>query len=712
MFNSLYDWIEARTGLRSLIESVRDESIPGGARWRYVFGPALAGSFVLQLVTGLLLMSSYVPSAGQAWGSVWYIQTQMVLGWFIRGLHHFGSSAVMVLLLMHLVQVVWTRAYRAPREVNWWLGLGLASLILGLALTGYLLPWDMKGYWATKVATNIAGSTPVLGPAILKVLLGGSEYGNQTLTRLFSLHVAVLPLGVLFLLVLHVRMYYRHGASAPEGAIGAESAWPRQVFRNLLALVMVTAIVSGITLWNHGVGLEAPADPSVADYPARPEWYFLPLFQLLNYFQSPYEVIGTHVLPGLIFAFLAALPLLDKVLPRRLVHASALLVMAGIVAGAGYLMQTAIISDQANLSFQLARTKADGLRERANQLALVDGVPPEGAVYLLRRDPLTHGRAVLEESCLSCHYYAGKGLVTRTEMELTKAELAQSTAPDNLKSAGLSDAAAAALGLKLAGFEPEGKAVADVRGGSQGATLSGKSAKGEPVQVWARSDGQLLDVRTGSVQTASDLEGFGSLEWIRGLLEDPTSSRYFGTTPQLDGMKTWKKGSKLTSEELDKVADFVAQLSNVEEDEPVDQWYEDRYAGKLEEHPGNSLFIKECGDCHIVGDIGLVTEGGLQDAPDLFGYGSKRWIKRMVEHPGAENLYGYLDEEDLMPAFEGQLSQNDLETLTRYLKGEYLPVDGSAPALAKRLTPESTEKQLKPASTNETVKAQEPSPGE
>ena len=108
------------------------ESLPGGARWRYVFGHALAAAFVVQLVTGLLLMSSYVPTVSQAWGSVWYIQTQMRMGWFVRGLHHFGSSAVVVLLALHLFQGVVTRAYRPPREVNWWLGLLLMFTVLGL----------------------------------------------------------------------------------------------------------------------------------------------------------------------------------------------------------------------------------------------------------------------------------------------------------------------------------------------------------------------------------------------------------------------------------------------------------------------------------------------------------------------------------------------------------------------------------------------------
>ena len=134
-------------------------------------------------------MTAYSPSSATAWGSVYYINHVMWMGWFIRGLHHFGAQTVMVLLLLHLLQVLLAGAYRAPREFNWWFGLALLVLTLGFSLTGYLLPWDQKGYWATKVATNIMGGAPVIGPYLKKVVVGGTDYGNQTLTRFYGLHV-------------------------------------------------------------------------------------------------------------------------------------------------------------------------------------------------------------------------------------------------------------------------------------------------------------------------------------------------------------------------------------------------------------------------------------------------------------------------------------------------------------------------------------------
>jgi quinol-cytochrome oxidoreductase complex cytochrome b subunit/mono/diheme cytochrome c family protein len=660
--------LEDRTGLPSWLDGLRRDAVPGGARWRYVFGFALGAAFLLQLVTGVLLMTAYVPSASQAWGSVWYIQNRMTLGWFLRGMHHFGSSAVVILLLLHLLQVVFTRAYRAPREVNWWLGLGAASCILGLALTGYLLPWDMKGYWATKVATNIAGSTPVVGPAVLSVLLGGSDYGNPTLTRLFGLHVAVLPLSLIVLLLLHLKLRYRHGLAGIEGAPYAETTWPGQVFRNLVAVGLFVTALTCYVVWHHGVTLEAPADPSVPDYPARPEWYFLPLFQLLNYFQSPYEVIGTHVIPGVLFGFLALLPILDWVLPKRLVHGLACLVMGVVVGGVGFLMYVALNADAHNLTFQLARTKADTWRDRSNHLAALQGVPPDGAVYLLRRDPLTRGREVLDQSCLSCHSFAGHGQESRSEIIVTDADLAKGQG---------SNLAVRAVSGALPEFKATGETRKELRAGAEGTWLTGQGAEGAAMRVWVRSDGRFIESIAESPQTASDLEGFGSRAWVRGLLANPSDSKYFGKTPNLKGMKKWRKDTKLTPEELDQVADFMAKLAEVEPNEAAADWYDRAYDGKLSEHPGATLFVEDCGKCHVIGEAGLVSDGGAMDSPDLFAYGSRRWLEAMIDDPAAEHLYGYLDDADRMPGFASQLSGNDREVLIRFLEGDYPPAFGS-----------------------------------
>ena len=157
---ALTDWLDSRTGYREVLQDVLYESVPGGARWRYVWGSTLVFTFVLQMITGIALWAAYSPSTQTAWESVYFIQQEMFLGDIVRGMHHFAAQVMVVLLAIHLIQVIYDGAYKAPREVNFWLGMILMQIVLGLALTGYLLPWDQKGYYATQVSTKILSATP------------------------------------------------------------------------------------------------------------------------------------------------------------------------------------------------------------------------------------------------------------------------------------------------------------------------------------------------------------------------------------------------------------------------------------------------------------------------------------------------------------------------------------------------------------------------
>src|SRR6516162_6795615 len=245
MINRLLDWCDQRTGYRRLIKALLIEHIPGGAKWRYVWGSCLAFVFSVQLITGVLLMTAYSPSDSTAWASVYFIQYQMDFGWLIRGLHHFGSQAMVVLLAVHMLQVVIAGAHLPPREVNSWLGLALLAAVLVLSLTGYLLPWDQKGYWATQVATNIAGNLPVAGTWLQKIIVGGPVYGNHTLTRFYALHVGIMPPLVIVLIIAHLTVFRRHGVTVSVAPVPDKLAephrksggdgwfWPDQAFRDM-----------------------------------------------------------------------------------------------------------------------------------------------------------------------------------------------------------------------------------------------------------------------------------------------------------------------------------------------------------------------------------------------------------------------------------------------------------------------------------------------
>jgi len=431
VLDNLKNWLDHRTGYRKIVELLLIEHIPGGAKWRYVWGSCLAFVFSVQLITGLLLMTAYSPGDSTAWASVYYIQYEMDFGWLIRGLHHFGSQTMVVLLGCHMLQIVIAGAHLPPREVNWWLGLGLMGAVLGLSLTGYLLPWDQKGYWATQVATNIAGNLPVLGPWMQKIIVGGPVYGHHTLTRFFALHVAILPPLIVVLIIAHLAVFRRHGVTAPAGAEGEGWFWPDQAFRDMLASLIVFGVMLGLVIFGHGhsierpareglslwsniahagqrglgANLDAPADPS-EPYPARPEWYFLFLFQLLKYFEGEKEIIGTVVIPGLAGLVLFVVPLLGYGRMRKFGYWFGIVLIVGLLTSVATLTYLALASDAADTPeaklLQGEKSKAHERAARAIQLA-GDGVPAEGAHMLLRRDPMSRGRQLFNDNCAGCH---------------------------------------------------------------------------------------------------------------------------------------------------------------------------------------------------------------------------------------------------------------------------------------------------------------------
>jgi ubiquinol-cytochrome c reductase cytochrome b subunit len=410
MLGKAGDWLDERTGYRALLSHALDEEIAGGARWAYVFGSALAVVFACQVVTGLLLMATYTPSVTGAWSSVYYIQHEVSNGWFVRGMHHYGAQAMIVVLGMHLLQVALYGAYKKPREVTWWFGLMLLGLVQGLALTGYLLPWDQKGYWATKVATNIAGTLPVIGPATQQLIVGGPDYGQATLTRFYVLHVGVLPALLVGAVLVHIGLFRRHGATPPAGADLTKKGifFPDQLLRDVAFAALVVFVMALLTSQTGGAHLDAPADPTV-DFPPRPEWYFLFLFQLLKYLPGSLELLGTVVLPGLAGAFLFVLPLLDKGESRRV--RDRIKYLAPVLAGGlaiVLLTNLSLQADKNDAQYQRSLAVSKVRADRAIALAH-RGIPPGGPLDMLKADPLTRGPDLYAQHCNKCHVLDGVG---------------------------------------------------------------------------------------------------------------------------------------------------------------------------------------------------------------------------------------------------------------------------------------------------------------
>ncbi|MBI4249414.1 MAG: cytochrome b N-terminal domain-containing protein [Elusimicrobia bacterium] len=216
MITKFLSELDERTGWKKVKEALLDRRIPEAAGWQawlYTLGSASLLLFTVQALTGMLLAMNYVPSPDHAYDSIRYIEREVLLGRFVRGLHHWGASFMVVVVALHMLRVFFMGAYKYPREGTWMAGVALFMVVMGFSFTGYLLPWDQKAYWATAVGTNIAAQAPTLGPYIGKVLKGGDVLGALTLSRFYAFHVLVLPALLILFVGLHLFLVVWHGIS-------------------------------------------------------------------------------------------------------------------------------------------------------------------------------------------------------------------------------------------------------------------------------------------------------------------------------------------------------------------------------------------------------------------------------------------------------------------------------------------------------------------
>jgi quinol-cytochrome oxidoreductase complex cytochrome b subunit len=210
------NWLDERIGWRNVWEAIFLRKIPK-VNWLYTLGSATLFVAINQMVTGILLTIYYVPTPDQAYDTVQYITTQVPAGWLIRGLHHWGASAMVLLTVLHMLRIIYYGSYKFPREVTWFSGVFLLIVVFGFGFSGYLLPWDQKAFWATTVGTRIAEVTPVIGEWLLLLARGGTELTGVTLARFYGLHVWVLPAALIVLLLVHLYLVIRVGISSMPG---------------------------------------------------------------------------------------------------------------------------------------------------------------------------------------------------------------------------------------------------------------------------------------------------------------------------------------------------------------------------------------------------------------------------------------------------------------------------------------------------------------
>ncbi len=327
MFGRLLRWIDEQTELITLSHRFMEEPLALGVGWPHIFGAIVLFLFGTQLATGILLAIYYVPSPNAAYQSTAYLNSHVPAGQLVLSLHHWGASAMLVVLLVHMLQTFTWGAYKRPRQITWVIGVFLLLFTLGLSFTGYLLPWDQKAYWATVVGTRIAGSVPVLGSYITTLFRGGPNIGALTITRFYGLHVLIFPALLSGLIFFHISQVRRKGITAPWVRVGEEAAvrhpglfYPDQVFRDAVAAVVMLAVLFAIAV-RHPAQLETIANPSSVGYQPRPEWYFLPNFQLLKYLPAAWgqwgEFVGALLIPAVGVLVLLLLPYMDRNPERR-----------------------------------------------------------------------------------------------------------------------------------------------------------------------------------------------------------------------------------------------------------------------------------------------------------------------------------------------------------------------------------------------------------
>jgi ubiquinol-cytochrome c reductase cytochrome b subunit len=409
MIKKAIDFVEDRTGAGALLRRAFDEQIEGGVRIGHALGNALLVLFVFECVTGTFLALTYLPSTRDAWSSVFFIQEKIVNGWFIRGVHSYGAEAMLVVFGMHLLALVAYGGYKKPREFNWWLTLGLGGIILGFLLTGFRLPWDQHSFWALQVEMNIAAGTPLVGEMTNDLVAGGPVIGQQTLTRIYAAHVVLLPGAAAAIFFMLIGLRRRNGWPVPPwGDRRRTGSWfPSQLAIDLLFSALVIAVIVVLTTMSHGRELFAPAEPE-RDFPARPEWFLLPLYKLRMLLPHSLEMVATLVVPGIVATFLFGLPFLDRKgdsIVKRVVFLVPVLL---IFVGMGALTAWSQADDAADEDYQEAFAAAKERADRSIVLAR-SGIPPEGPVAMLNADPMTRGKEIYAQYCSSCHVLDGKG---------------------------------------------------------------------------------------------------------------------------------------------------------------------------------------------------------------------------------------------------------------------------------------------------------------
>jgi len=705
---TLIDWIDRRTGLTPALRNCLDA--PGGGRVcaGKVWPSTIFFAFCVQAITGFFLWMYYSPSARTAWESVYFLQHEVVVGWLLRAVHHYSAQVLLVLIGLYLLQIIVLGAYRTPRELVFWSVVAMGLFCLGSLLTGDLLDWDQNSYASTKVRVGFLMMLPVVGEGLYKLAAAGPAFGHLTLTRFLTLHIGLFAGGMLGLLVLHALLVRRAGPpkatccsarhdSREDVATGRTAdRWFNQAVLNMaaclvvLAVVLLLAVSHGVSGDEAGVELGAPADPNPANAyaAARPEWAFRGLYQFANstIFPGNLKIIPIFIIPGLLLCTVLAMPWIARYKFGHLFNIALTAVVLTVIVVLSF---QSYAHDRESDDYQTALQAGRRETARVLELARAEGIPAGGGLGLLLADPKIQGPKLYEQSCASCHNYdapdATDGMVSEdpSAPDLYRFGSAEWIAglldPKQVGTAGYYGNTRFATGVMVRYVEDhftklkEEQRQAIIAALAAEARLETDPDADPPAAEVVEKGKQLIASRecarchryydAGTVGVGPDLTGYGSRDWLIGILADashpwfygPRNDRmptYFGSiddpadnllaAEQVELMACWLRGQWYEPPTPGEEPEKEEAKQKKPKDRPViltlDKWQSRRTEGVLPVETGphaeaRTLYRREhCALCHgYTGGVGEDIESADPVAPDLGNYASREWIAGLLD---------------------------------------------------------------------------------